>query len=311
MVSDCTWKFFSTRFNIGRKYFNNWYRNDNISRLANGHRWYIIIWKYFNNWDSDYINIVNWKNAVIYYDALADTSSGTTALRIGNNVILGDIEIGNAQTTGDIKIGQSDISGSTITIGTTNTATTINGSVATTNLLTSTGGITSNGPLLMNACYLTGTTPTFDKTSLNYYVNYANITRNTNTTQYVYSPSSNTATTDSHYLNPGIYVADVKMTWQEAGGPTAVTYIFQMGVCCNTNTGVLPTGATIAGATYVYGPSVSTVTIGKNGVPIGYSYTGCFTLASANYVNVHVQLNGSASLGTITANLNGCIRRIG
>jgi len=40
-----------------------------------------------------------------YYDALADTTAGTTALRIGNNVVLGDIEIGNAQTTGDIKIG--------------------------------------------------------------------------------------------------------------------------------------------------------------------------------------------------------------
>ena len=52
-----------------------------------------------------------------YYDAFADTPSNTTALTIGSNVILGDIEIGNAQTTGDIKIGQSDITGATITIG--------------------------------------------------------------------------------------------------------------------------------------------------------------------------------------------------
>jgi hypothetical protein len=70
-----------------------------------------------------------------YYDALTDTTAGTTALRIGNNVVLGDIEIGNAQTTGDIKIGQSDASGATITIGTASTATTINGT------LTATGGI--------------------------------------------------------------------------------------------------------------------------------------------------------------------------
>jgi len=71
-----------------------------------------------------------------YYDALADTTAGTTALRIGNNVVLGDIEIGNAQTTGDIKIGLSDASGALITIGTASTATTINGSLAITKQLT-------------------------------------------------------------------------------------------------------------------------------------------------------------------------------
>jgi len=82
-----------------------------------------------------------------YYDAIADTASGTTALRIGNNILLGDIEIGNSQTTGDIKIGQSDIAGSTITIGKSATATTINGSVTTANLLTATGGISSSGAI--------------------------------------------------------------------------------------------------------------------------------------------------------------------
>ena len=57
-------------------------------------------------------------------DAVADTTAGTTALKIGSNVLLGDIEIGNAQTTGDIKIGLSDTAGATITVGTSATATT-------------------------------------------------------------------------------------------------------------------------------------------------------------------------------------------
>jgi hypothetical protein len=82
-----------------------------------------------------------------YYDAIADTAAGTTALRIGNNVVLGDIEIGNAQTTGDIKIGQSDVSGATITIGTASTTTTINGtttmSIANSTDYSSTSGSTN------------------------------------------------------------------------------------------------------------------------------------------------------------------------
>jgi hypothetical protein len=69
------------------------------------------------------------KTAVL--DAVSDTIAGTTALKIGSNILLGDIEIGNAQTTGDIKIGLSDTSGATITVGTSSTATTINGTLTT------------------------------------------------------------------------------------------------------------------------------------------------------------------------------------
>ena len=102
-----------------------------------------------------------------YYDAIADTAAGTTALRIGNNVVLGDIEIGNAQTTGDIKIGQSDASGATITIGTASTATTINGVITT--MSGQTNGTT--GILTGKTGYLTNnlsTTPyTIDGTTIN------------------------------------------------------------------------------------------------------------------------------------------------
>jgi len=60
------------------------------------------------------------------YDA-SDTATGITALAIGSSVIHGNIVIGNSQTDGDIIIGASDASGATITVGTSSTATTVNG----------------------------------------------------------------------------------------------------------------------------------------------------------------------------------------
>jgi hypothetical protein len=77
-------------------------------------------------------------------DAVSD-AAGVTALKIGSNVILGDIEIGNSQTTGDIKIGLSDTSGATITIGTSSTATTINGTLTTTGAISTSGNISTTG----------------------------------------------------------------------------------------------------------------------------------------------------------------------
>ena len=69
-------------------------------------------------------------------DAVSDGATGTTALTIGSNVVLGNIVIGNSQTTGDIIIGASDISGATITVGTSLTSTTINGTLTANNGLT-------------------------------------------------------------------------------------------------------------------------------------------------------------------------------
>ena len=75
-------------------------------------------------------------------DAVTDTAAGTTALNIGSNVVAGNIVIGNSQTTGDIIIGASDASGATITVGTSFTATTINGSLTANNGLTVISGQT-------------------------------------------------------------------------------------------------------------------------------------------------------------------------
>ena len=75
-------------------------------------------------------------------DAVSDGATGTTALTIGSNVVLGNIVIGNSQTTGDIIIGASDISGATITVGTSLTSTTINGPITTTGIFTASQGLT-------------------------------------------------------------------------------------------------------------------------------------------------------------------------
>jgi hypothetical protein len=66
-------------------------------------------------------------------DAIADAAAGSTALTIGSNIVEGNIEIGGALTTGDITIGKNNISGATVTIGTSTTSTTINGRFITTN----------------------------------------------------------------------------------------------------------------------------------------------------------------------------------
>ena len=68
---------------------------------------------------------------------IIDTGTSSTTLKIGSNIIDGNIEIGGAQTVGDIIIGASDIAGATITVGTANTVTTING------ILTGPNGYTS------------------------------------------------------------------------------------------------------------------------------------------------------------------------
>jgi hypothetical protein len=96
-------------------------------------------------------------------DAVADTAAGTTALKIGSNVLTGDIEIGNAQTTGDIKIGQSDTSGATITVGTSATATTINGTLTSTGLITASGGLTMGGSNHITLTTATGTIPAINQ----------------------------------------------------------------------------------------------------------------------------------------------------
>jgi hypothetical protein len=145
---------------------------------------------------------------------------------------------------------------------------------------------------------------------LNYFVNYTNSSVTRASAGYLYNPATNTATTDSHYLNAGIYVVDVRMTYSENNGPTTSTFAYTMGVFYSTFVGTLNTAGQ-AGTTPLTSISYLPTLLAKNGVFLTLSYTGCFTLPSANYVNMFIQTTGTISGGNVIQNLNGCIRRIG
>jgi len=236
---------------------------------------------------------------------VANIDHQNQSINNASNATTGLLNICNNQTTGSLNLGTHVSRTGSINIGTGST-----GGTGYVNIGSAILSTVVNGSFFMNTCSLTGTPPsTLGKTSLNYFVNYANISKNTNTTLYAYAPLSNTATTDAHYLNPGIYVVDIKLTYNEAGSPSASTATFTMGVSYSTTTGTLSTTAqvgTVALSSIVLSPTL----FGKNGIPIGYSYTGCFSLPSASYVNLQTIIGGAVTAGTVTINLNGCIRRI-
>jgi len=71
-------------------------------------------------------------------DCVTDASAGNTSLSIGPSAVNGNILIGAQLGVGDITIGGAQIAGGTITLGATNTVTTLNGTSvkATTKLIT-------------------------------------------------------------------------------------------------------------------------------------------------------------------------------
>jgi len=60
-------------------------------------------------------------------DVVSDTASGITALNIGSSVVNGNIVIGSALGVGDIAIAGAQAAGGTVTVGSANTETTLNG----------------------------------------------------------------------------------------------------------------------------------------------------------------------------------------
>ena len=83
-----------------------------------------------------------------------------------------------------------------------------------------------------------------------------------------------------------------------------------MGVFYSTVVGTLSTSGA-SGTNALTSTSYLPFLLGKNGCIIGLSYTGCFTLPTANYVNIFIQTTGTVTGGTMGLNLNGSIRRIG
>ena len=236
-------------------------------------------------------------DALYLNKATADTANVLETFTVG--IVANSLQAVTASVTSSLQVSGTltsdlvDSVGATLTLGPTNAT-----------------SITTSLPFYANAYYFTGTAPTPSKASTSYSVTYANVSKNTNSTWYLYSPGTNSSTGNSHYLNPGIYFATMVMSYSEAGSPTAVAFTYTLGVSTTLTTGSI-SGATPVGTTVISQIGYTPLLYGRNANPFSYSYSGCFTLTSAAYVSLQLGIVGSSTAGTITANLSGTILRIG
>ena len=230
---------------------------------------------------------------------LSNTNSGTdtiTTLTTATINTLGStLSIGTNGTTSD-----------TVIIGTnSNTQTNIYGGAI--GLLSNT---TIIGNLTSNSYNLSGTTPTLTKASLGYYVNYAKVSASyAVSNRYLYAPSSNTAITDSNYLSPGVYMANIHM-YLYAPASQTYTSVFTLGVATGTTIQTMANNSqygtlNIESDSFTATNSGATIT-GNNFM---YSHSGCFTLTSSSFAHLQFRQIGQSG-ATLTFNLYGCIHRI-
>ena len=98
----------------------------------------------------------------------------------------------------------------------------------------------NSSTITSNSYKLSGIPPTLTKTSLGYYLNYAKVSAAyAASSKYLYSPSVNTAITESHYLEAGVYMANIHMYAVAAAGQT-YSNTFQIGVASGTNIQTMP-----------------------------------------------------------------------
>ena len=230
---------------------------------------------------------------------LSNTNSGTdtiTTLTTATINTLGStLSIGTNGTTSD-----------TVIIGTnSNTQTNIYGGII--GLLSNT---TILGNLTSNSYNLSGTTPTLTKASLGYYVNYAIVSASyAASNKYLYAPTSHTAVTDSNYLYPGVYMANIHLNLYAAAGQT-YSSTFTLSVATGTNIQTMPTNSqygniNIKSDDFIAKNTGANIT-GNNFI---FSHSGCFTLTSSSFV--HLQFFMTVQSGaTQSYNLYGCIHRI-
>jgi hypothetical protein len=243
---------------------------------------------------SDNITTEEAKNLIIAY-----TSSGsdtiTTLTTSTINTLGSTLSIGTNGTTSD-----------TVIIGTnSNTQTSIYGGVI--GLL---GNTTITGTLTSNSYNLSGTTPTLTKSSLGYYVNYAKTSASYATSnKYLYSPTSNTATTDSNYLYPGVYMANIHLNIYASAGQT-YSSTFILGVATGTTLQTLVNNDQY-GTLNIGSDNFTATNSGANttGNYFMYSHSGCFTLTSSSFAYLQFRQIGQSG-ATLTFNLYGCIHRI-
>ena len=205
-----------------------------------------------------------------------------------------------------LSIGTNGITNDTVIIGTnSNSQTSIYGGII--GLLSNT---TILGTLTSNSYNLSGTTPTLTKLSLGYYVNYTKTSASfAVSNRFLYSPASNTATTDSNYLEAGVYMANIHMYAVAAAGQN-YSNTFQIGIAAGTSIQTLVNNSHYGTMVLTSGDLVS-INAGANttGNNFLFSHSGCFTLTSSSYVYLEFWLRGQSG-ATQTYNLSGCIYRI-
>jgi hypothetical protein len=141
-----------------------------------------------------------------------------------------------------LSIGANGTTNSSIIIGSdTNTQTTIKStSIGILANTTVTGNLTTTLATTSNSYNFLGTPPTITKTSLGYYVNYVKVTSTfSNIPKFIYAPASNTATSESHYLNAGVYCANIYMYVLASAGQT-YSSTFSLAVSSGVNIQSMP-----------------------------------------------------------------------
>jgi hypothetical protein len=276
-----------------------------------------------------------------------DASDVGAAMTVGSNLTTGslviggtqtgNISLGAGQTSGILNIGTGARSASDINIGTganasgniyighkgttlstqqvkINTSTgltvgktTIGSSTSETDIG---GALTVTQTVTANSFKLSGIPPTLTKSSLGYYLNYTKVSASYSADpKYLYSPTSNEATTDSNYLEAGVYMANIHMYAVTTGHTYSNT--FQIGVAAGTNIQTMPVNSQYGTMVLTSGDLTSAnagaTTTNNNYV---FSHSGCFTLTSSRFVHLEFYLKNQSGVPAQTYNLYGCIYRI-
>jgi len=168
----------------------------------------------------------------------------------------------------------------------------------------------NSSTITSNSYNLSGIPPTLTTTSLGYFVNYTKTSSSfAVSNRFLYSPASNTATTDSNYLEAGVYMANIHMYAVAAAGQN-YSNTFQIGIATGTSIQTLANNSQYGTMILTSGDLVS-INAGANTTGNNYvfSHSGCFTLTSSSFVHLEFWLRGQSGANQ-TYNLSGCIYRI-
>jgi len=168
----------------------------------------------------------------------------------------------------------------------------------------------NSSTITSNSYNLSGIPPALTTISLGFFVNFTKTSAQfAVSNRYLYSPASNTATTDSNYLGAGVYMANIHMYAFAAAGQN-YSNTFQIGIASGTSTQTLLNNSQYGTMVLTSGDLVS-INNGANltGDYSTFSHSGCFILTSSRFVNLEFFLRGQSG-ATQTYNLYGCIHRI-